>query len=55
MNAKHIGYANGAIRNANGKLVAFFDAESNVLTINGHAERRAVDMNHAMEIIGDVL
>ena len=53
MNAKHTAYANGTIRNAEGKLIAFYDAAEKRLSIDGflltfHAD----DITHAMEIVG---
>jgi hypothetical protein len=34
---KHIAYENGAIRDANGKLIAFYDREGHQLSIDGFA------------------
>jgi len=53
MNAKQIAYANGTIRNAAGKLVAFYDADAEVLHIDGFVQTfHAIDIEHAMDIVG---
>ena len=50
---KHIAYENGSIRNADGKLIAFFDKEENHLYVDGYPLGfRAENMEHAMEIVG---
>jgi hypothetical protein len=50
---KFISYANGTIRNAAGKLVAFYDAAEKSLSIDGFALTfYADDLEHAMEIVG---
>jgi hypothetical protein len=50
---KHIAYANGTIRNAAGKLVAFYDAAEQRLSIDGYTLTfHADDLEHAMEIVG---
>ena len=49
-----VAYENGAIRNAEGKLIAYFDKVSNELHINGKQQVfRAADMAHAMELGGE--
>ena len=53
MNAKHIAYANGTIRNAAGQLVAFYDADDKVVHIDGIARGLfAADIEAAMELVG---
>jgi hypothetical protein len=50
----HLCYANGAIRNNAGKLVAFYDYERGILHINGFVEEfRVADMEMAMDIVGE--
>jgi hypothetical protein len=50
---KHTAYANGTIRDAQGKLVAFFDAQEQQLTISGFVLTfHAPDIERAMEIVG---
>lgn len=52
MNAVHTSYANGTIRNAAGKLVAFYDADAGTLLINGMQQTlRVVDLSHAMDLV----
>jgi hypothetical protein len=47
-------FMNGAVRNAAGKLVAFYDFEARVLYVNGIVQEfRNVDMEQAMEIVGE--
>lgn len=53
MNAKHIAYANGAIRNAAGQLIAFYDADNKIVHINGVAQGLfAADIEAALELVG---
>ena len=50
---KHTAYENGMIRDAQGKLVAFFDAQDHQLTITGFVLTfYALDITQAMEIVG---
>jgi len=50
---RHTAYENGTIRDAQGKLVAFFDAKDKQLTIDGFALTfHAPDIEQAMEIVG---
>jgi hypothetical protein len=50
---KHTMFANGAVKNAAGKLVAFYDREAKQLSIDGFALTFfAEDETHAMEIVG---
>lgn len=52
MNATHTLYANGAIRNAAGRLVAFYDAEAGTLVIDGKAQTFVVaDDEQAMDLV----
>ncbi len=45
---------NGTIRNADGKLIGFYDAADGVLTIDGHVGTfKVTDATHAMEVFGD--
>lgn len=55
MNAiQAIAYANGAIRNVDGKLIAFFDDETKILTRDGLPNVYGVpSIEIAMEIIGN--
>lgn len=54
MEIKQIAHANGAIRNVNGQLIAFYDAEAKLLHINGRpAALRANDIAEAMELVGE--
>lgn len=49
----HQAYENGTIRNHEGKLIAFYDAQDQQLTINGFALTfYAPDIEQAMEIVG---
>jgi hypothetical protein len=45
-------YTNGTIRNADGKLIGFFDAERGILEIDGRHAVKCADELEAMEIIG---
>lgn len=50
---RQVAYANGAIRNAEGKLVAFYDAEARQLSIDGFVLTfYAESLEVAMEIVG---
>jgi hypothetical protein len=53
MNAvRHVAYENGAIRNAEGVLVAFYDAEARQLNVNGFVLTfYAENLEAAMEIV----
>lgn len=45
-------YTNGTIRDAAGKLVAHYDAETGNLNIDGVAQTlRAADIEHAMDLV----
>jgi hypothetical protein len=51
--AKHTAYANGTIRNASGKLIAFYDAQAKQLSIDGFVLTfYAENIKTAMEIVG---
>lgn len=51
---KHTAYANGTIRNAGGKLVAFYNAETGQLLIDGVIPSFfAETLEIAMEIVGE--
>jgi len=53
MNVKQVAYANGTIRNAAGKLIAFYDAEAQQLSIDGFALTfYAENIEVAMQIVG---
>jgi hypothetical protein len=46
-------YSNGAVRNAEGKLIGFFDRQDSILHINGCVETfKVIDEAHAMDLIG---
>ncbi|MDE1971412.1 MAG: hypothetical protein KGI50_07605 [Patescibacteria group bacterium] len=50
---KHIAYQSGQIRNMEGKLIAFYDADIKTLYIDGKQESfHAKDIDTAMEIVG---
>jgi len=50
----HTATTNGAIRNSVGKLVAFYDADSKTLHIDGIAQEfHATNIVEAMEICGE--
>ena len=50
---KHVAYANGTIRNAEGALVAFYDAEDQQLMIDGFVLTfYAESLEVAMQIVG---
>lgn len=50
---KHVAYENGAIRDANGKLIAFYSSSERQLWIDGFALTFcAQDIGEAMEIVG---
>lgn len=52
MNAVHTLYVNGVIRNAAGKLVAFYDAEDKTLVIDGKPQIfNVIDSDHAMDLV----
>lgn len=52
MNATHTSYVNGTIRNAAGKLVAFYDETAGTVVIDGHAQTfKVVDLAHAMDLV----
>lgn len=49
----HTAYTNGTIRNAAGKLVAFYDAASATLLVDGHAAPYPCeDLSAAMDLVG---
>lgn len=53
LEVRHVGYENGAIRNAEGVLVAFYEADTQQLSINGFVLTfYAESMDVAMEIVG---
>lgn len=52
MQVRHVAYTNGTIRNADGVLVAFYDAETMQLSINGFVLTfYAENIEVAMEIV----
>lgn len=54
MQAVHTATTNGKIRNAAGKLVAFYDDAQKLLFIDGIAQAfHAADISEAMEICGE--
>lgn len=49
---KRVAYKNGTIRDGSGKLVAFFDEDTNTLMIDGDPHvYHVVDLEHAMDVI----
>lgn len=51
---KHTAYANGTIRNAQGKLVAFYNADAKQLLTDGVVQSFfAETLEIAMEIVGE--
>lgn len=54
MTAKHVAFNSGHIRNEAGKLVAFYDENTNELHIDGYTEVFKVrDLVEAMEVVGE--
>ena len=52
MTALHTAYTNGTIRNTDGKLVAFYDADAKTLMVDGVTQVfQVVDLDHAMDLV----
>lgn len=53
---KFTSYINGTVRNANGKLVAYYDEATKRLYVDGVKETlTAMDIEHAMDLVSERL
>lgn len=54
MTTLHTLYRNGSIRNAAGKLVAFYDEDAGTLVIDGKVQTfYPIDAEHAMDLVAE--